>query len=1149
MPSKVERTTKKIAFTLQGKIILLSALVAVFSALLVASFSGYNAHHMAKIHAEQKLMDAQNLILDKLDSEFSQMATDLVIMSRMRALTSVVERSEPEGGGVLITPELRSRIENTFTLLMLERPDYFQLRLISADETGKELVRVERRGTRTVAVKPDRLQPKGAEPYMIMARSMTYGDVRFSDVSLNREHGKVDLTQTPTIRIVTPLFNEQGDRFAALVINADYRQLLKRTITKANPEFNVLIVDQLSHTARFDHLTNSHQFSLNGNLSGETNLLLSVLDTPGNGNFSFPGPYVALRSEFSATDKAGGLNFRIILYEQKSVVFGAVQQTLVQGVLVAIILGILAAAVAAFLSARLMNPLREVSEKLSTFSVEDDIEVLDLPVARKDEVGSLAQSFRTLLGEMHNARELKRNLVKNAADGLLVVDKSGKIQIFNPACEKMFGRLASEVIGEDLGILMQSDLRERHISHLRSWKNFEFRQIMAKGREIYAQHSNGDAFPIEISISQFVQNGELMFSAIIRDLSHVKKAEKDQVRQKEMLALALEGGGLGLWDWNILTGKVIFSDRWAEMLGYDLEELAPIFGTWERLVEAEDLLKTTKTMDDFVSGKSAKYEAEFRMRHKEGHTIWVQASGKVFERDMDGNPTRIVGTHTDISDHKRKELSIREQNRQLELAEKVSNIGHWSLNADTGETTWSEGIYKIHGVDPETFNPHIESGIDFYHPDDRPIVDAAVSEAIETGKPFSFQLRVVRPDGAIRYVVSKGEVIKDPQRKTGRQVFGVFQDVTDKVISTRRLEESEAKQRTVLSTIADGVVTVDENGKIDGCNPACAKLFGYESDELIGKELIILIPEEHRSAHIAGMKRFAQTLESSLMGKSIELKGLRKNGELFDLEMALSYSKIAGNLLVTGVLRDITERKQTEAMKSEFVSTVNHELRTPLTSIYGSLDMLQRLSEGQLNSKCSRLLTLAHDGCGRLTHLVNDILDVEKIAAGKMEYRFEQLEFNALVKDIIDRHEPLAERFGTRFVLAQECNDLMVNLDPSRFNQALVNLMSNAAKFSPQGEPVTIVTRILNDSMVRVSVRDHGPGIPESFQKRLFERFAQADSSDTRKAQGTGLGLNITKSIVEAFSGEISYETAENKGTVFHIDLPIQDALRDSISA
>ena len=241
--------------------------------------------------------------------------------------------------------------------------------------------------------------------------------------------------------------------------------------------------------------------------------------------------------------------------------------------------------------------------------------------------------------------------------------------------------------------------------------------------------------------------------------------------------------------------------------------------------------------------------------------------------------------------------------------------------------------------------------------------------------------------------------------------------------------------------------------------------------------------------------------------------------------------------------QDLTERKRTEIMKDEFVSTVSHELRTPLTSLFGSLRLLGASTAGKLDAKSERLLEVAQISSTHLTGLVNDILDIEKIAAGKLDYQMRTLAAQPLIAEIIDRHASLANLHKITFNTQLDVEGLAICVDPGRFNQALLNLLSNAAKYSPAGDQVDIVAKREGDAAIRISVTDHGPGIPEAFRARIFGRFAQADSSTTRKVGGTGLGLNITKTLIEAFGGTVSFDSVEGQGATFHFVLPTSELI------
>ncbi|MDP1601889.1 MAG: ATP-binding protein [Legionella sp.] len=238
------------------------------------------------------------------------------------------------------------------------------------------------------------------------------------------------------------------------------------------------------------------------------------------------------------------------------------------------------------------------------------------------------------------------------------------------------------------------------------------------------------------------------------------------------------------------------------------------------------------------------------------------------------------------------------------------------------------------------------------------------------------------------------------------------------------------------------------------------------------------------------------------------------------------------------VIHDVTELKRTEKLKNEFVSIVSHELRTPLTSIRGSLGLLVSGVMGDFPAKASKLLQIANNNCERLLLLINDILDIEKIEAGKMKFQLKTVDLNTLLNESIEANKMYAEKFEVTIQLVQPETAFFVTVDPDRLMQVLANLISNACKFSPKGSQVTLSVK-QEDDRVQVSVADKGPGIPEEFQSRIFQKFSQADSSDTRGQGGTGLGLNISKTIIEKFGGTLNFFSETDKGTTFYFKIPL----------
>jgi signal transduction histidine kinase len=250
---------------------------------------------------------------------------------------------------------------------------------------------------------------------------------------------------------------------------------------------------------------------------------------------------------------------------------------------------------------------------------------------------------------------------------------------------------------------------------------------------------------------------------------------------------------------------------------------------------------------------------------------------------------------------------------------------------------------------------------------------------------------------------------------------------------------------------------------------------------------------------------------------------------------------IKGQIESRGLLRALryaAERKRLERLKDEFVSTVSHELRTPLTSISASLGLLVGKAAGILPEPARRLLEIAHSNSQRLVRLINDILDIEKLESGHVTFDLRRIEVRSLVDRTIETLRGFADDHNVRIRIADASAIAEVRADADRLAQVITNLLSNAVKFSPSGNEV-VVTVAKRAEFVRISVRDHGPGIAAGFKPHVFERFAQADATNARRKGGTGLGLSIVKQIVERLGGNAGFADAAGGGTVFYVELPV----------
>jgi PAS domain S-box-containing protein len=333
-----------------------------------------------------------------------------------------------------------------------------------------------------------------------------------------------------------------------------------------------------------------------------------------------------------------------------------------------------------------------------------------------------------------------------------------------------------------------------------------------------------------------------------------------------------------------------------------------------------------------------------------------------------------------------------------------------------------------------------------------------------------------------------------------------------------------------------GMVITDRVGKIVMINIETERLFGYRRDELIGQLVDILVPVRLRSQHPQHRNEYADHRMPRHMGAGHDLFGLRKDGTEFAVEITLNPIATSEGLFVLSVVVDITGRERLDRLKDEFVSTVSHELRTPLTSISGSLGLLVGGVAGSLPEPAARLLAIAQSNSDRLVRLVDDILDIEKMESGQVAFELKSVEARTLIERAIENNRGFADLHGVWVWLAPASTAGEVNTDPDRLTQVVTNLLSNAIKFSqPNSEVEVMLER--RDDVLRISVRDHGSGIPADFKAHVFDKFAQADATNARSKGGTGLGLSIVKEIVARLGGTVGFDDAPGGGTVFHVDL------------
>jgi PAS domain S-box-containing protein len=457
------------------------------------------------------------------------------------------------------------------------------------------------------------------------------------------------------------------------------------------------------------------------------------------------------------------------------------------------------------------------------------------------------------------------------------------------------------------------------------------------------------------------------------------------------------------------------------------------------------------------------------------------------------------------------------------------------LDRDLRALAWNARFLELRGVPPGRmyagipFAEILTTGADLAMGagDQRRPVSTPLPELLRR-EPFC--VSVQRADGL--ELETRGQPMPD-----GHFVV-TYSDVTQLRRSERVAHDQATRLKATLDHIVDGVITINESGSIESFSAGAERMLGWRADEVLRRDVALLMPEPHASGHGHALDRHRRTGVKTIIGGSREFEARRKDGTIVPVEISVGEVQLGDRHLYIGVLRDLTERRRVDRLQNELLSTVSHEFRTPLTSIVGALGLLKGGVGGELGPQARRLVELAHDNGHRLVRLVNDFLDLEKMRSGKLEFRLAPHSLAPLLRQSVESNRAYADGYGVGLSLELAEDDLLAFVDPERVQQVLANLISNAVKFSPAGGTVHVGLSRDGGAAV-ISVRDEGPGIPPEFRARVFEKFAQADASDTRGRTGTGLGLSIVKSIVERLDGQVGFDSAPGQGTTFRVGLPL----------
>ncbi|MEI7846019.1 MAG: PAS domain S-box protein [Chloroflexota bacterium] len=739
-------------------------------------------------------------------------------------------------------------------------------------------------------------------------------------------------------------------------------------------------------------------------------------------------------------------------------------------------------------------------------------------------------------------------------------------------------------------------------------------ELQANGRvndiELQVRRKDGQVLDGLFSGEIIQIQGKAYFLTVMIDISQRKRAEEELRENERKLRKAQRIASLGTWEIDLLKPQTIWSEEIYKIFGVDQLEFTPKTESYLSFVHPDDKKAVMLSLQNMMTIGS-NHRMVHRIITSSGLQKYVNVDSESLF-DESGRIIRIIGTIQDITERKRFEDELLQNERKLSQAQKLAQLGSWEIDLLQQKTTWSEEVFAIFEVDPHEYVIHNNSYLEFTHPEDR----AAVKESIQFTQHHNHVHRMVHrillPNGKIKFVNLDSELFLD-ENDVPVRVLGTIQDITDRKLGEAALRDSEiryrglfddspislweqdysAVQRRLQELRAQGVMDFEtyltqhpelvaeclQLVKVVNVNKATLVMYGAEDRAELLQGLNVIFPKssyaDFRSQLIQityGVKRF----EMELVNLTLDGRPILVNMNWVALP---GYDDELSKVIVSIV--NITERKRAEdslflanqqleesirmanefaaqadkanIAKSEFLANMSHEIRTPMNGVIGMTNLL--LDTALDNEQRHYAETVRSSGHMLLT-LINDILDFSKMEAGKLD--LESLDFDLfyLLDELTDSLAVRASEKELELLCAVDATvpgDLRG--DPGRLRQILTNLVSNAIKFTPQGEVLISVTcltennftkqpdiedadknlggRSKNGVMLRFSIRDTGIGIPAEKVDQLFSKFTQVDASTTRQYGGTGLGLAISKQLVELMGGSIGVESVEGSGSEF----------------
>jgi PAS domain S-box-containing protein len=568
-------------------------------------------------------------------------------------------------------------------------------------------------------------------------------------------------------------------------------------------------------------------------------------------------------------------------------------------------------------------------------------------------------------------------------------------------------------------------------------------------------------------------------------------------------------------------------------LGRRVEEIVPALAGHIRDATSRILATGEGEPDAEICGETPACPGEFRFWSERWYPV----------RDKDDKIVRFCVEVKDITDRKWAEQALRESEARLRLALEATNTGMWTWELATDAVSWSTECYAIHGVAEGRFAGTGAAFFELVHPDDRARVEATVRSAIESRELYECDFRVVRPGGEVVWAANRGRASCDDSGRAVRMT-GTITDNTARKRAELALAESEERFRTLVERADAGIVLADLTGRITQANDRYCALLGYPRERLIGRHFADITHPDDVPSNVALFDALLRTGQPVFTEK----RYVRADGA--ELWVTASVTLVRGPAgrpqHAVVVVHDIDARKRAEAAlaladrrKNEFMAILAHELRTPLAAVQNALHIMG-MPDGAERARFAQVLPMLRRQVRQMSRLLDDLLDVSRVAQGKIELRKERIELQDVIVSAVEASRPLIEEMGHRLEIRLP-RPVRLHADPVRLAQVFSTLLNNAAKYMDRGGCIVLVAETQGNE-VTVSVLDHGVGIPAASLRSIFKAFSQIEESRARSRGGLGIGLSLVSGLVALHGGRIEARSeGPGRGSEFVVHLPVAD--------